>query len=150
MHDYQRPPTLHRYATRTELEAALRGQFRLVPSGFFLTVSFSTVWDKRLFDVLGPADSCLVIHNTELFGERLHRAVQRTLPDWAGIDGPVEYGARSRLGAAFTKGAGQAQEKEWQFAWRSMSPDAILRPVTVNIGSIEGFAELRDRESHLA
>jgi len=40
MHDYERPPTLHRYATRTELEAALRGQFRLVPSGFFLTVSF--------------------------------------------------------------------------------------------------------------
>lgn len=150
MHDYQRPPTLHRYATRTELEAALRGQFRLVPSGFFLTVSFSTVWDKRLFDVLGPADSCLVIHNTELFGERLHRAVQRTLPDWAGIDGPVEYGARSRLGAAFTKGAGQALEQEWQFAWRSMSPSAVLRPVTVNIGSIEGFAELRDRESHLA
>ena len=150
MHDYQRPPTLHRYATRTELEAALRGQFRLVPSGFFLTVSFSTVWDKRLFDVLGPADSCLVIHNTELFGERLHRAVQRTLPDWAGIDGPVEYGARSRLGAAFTKAAGHAQEKEWQFAWRSMSPSAVLRPVTVNIGSIEGFAELRDRESHLA
>ncbi|WP_409268897.1 hypothetical protein [Massilia sp. BHUDP2] len=150
MHDYERPPTLHRYATRTELEAALRGQFRLVPSGFFLTVSFSTVWDKRLFDVLGPADSCLVIHNTELFGERLHRAVQRTLPDWAGIDGPVEYGARSRLGAAFTKSAGQALEQEWQFAWRSMSPSAVLRPVTVNIGSIEGFAELRDRESHLA
>ncbi|MGI4842905.1 MAG: hypothetical protein ACRYF7_06280 [Janthinobacterium lividum] len=150
MHDYQRPPTLHRYATRTETEAALRGQFRLVPSGFFLTVSFSTVWDKRLFDVLGPADSCLVIHNTELFGERLHRAVQRTLPDWAGIDGPVEYGVRSRLGAAFTKGAAQALEQEWQFAWRSMSPSAILRPVTVDIGSIESFAELRDRESHLA
>ena len=150
MHDYQRPPTLHRYATRPELEAALRGQFRLVPSGFFLTVSFSTVWDKRLFDVLGPADSCLVIHNTELFGERLHRAVQRTLPDWAGIDGEVEYGVRSPLGAAFTKGAAQAQEKEWKFAWRSMSPSAVLRPVTVNIGSIEGFAELRDRESHLA
>lgn len=149
MHDYERPPTLHRYAPRAEIEAALRGQFRLVPSGFFLTVSFSSAWDKRLFDVLGPADSCLVIHNTELFGERLHRAVQRTLPDWAGIDGPVEYGARSRLGAAFTKSAGQAQEKEWQFAWRSMSPGAVLRPVTVNIGSIEGFAELRDRESHL-
>jgi len=149
MHDYERPPTLHRYALRAELEAALRGQFRLVPSGFFLTVSFSTAWDKRLFDVLGPADSCLVIHNTEIFGERLHRAVQRTLPDWAGIDGQVEYGARSRLGAAFTKSLVHAQEQEWQFAWRSMSPSATLRPVTVNIGSIEGFAELRDRESHL-
>ena len=150
MHDYQRPPTLHRYAARTELEAALRGQFRLVPAGGFLTLSFSTEWDKRLFDVFKPADSCLVIHNTEEFGERLHRAVQRTLPNWAGIDGPVEYGVRSRLGNAFSKSLGQSQEKEWQFAWRSMSPGASLNPVMVNIGSIEQFAELRDRESHLA
>ncbi len=149
MHDYQRPPTLHRYGLRTELEAALKGQFRLVPMGSFLTLSFSTVWDKRLFDVLTPADACLVIHNTEEFGERLHRAVQRTLPNWAGIDGPVEYGSRSRLGAAFTKSQAHAQEKEWQFAWRSMSPNASLNPVTVNIGSIEQFAEVRDRESHL-
>ncbi len=151
MHDYQRPPTLHRYALRADLETALSaGQFRLEPAGGFLTLSFSTVWDKHLFDVLAPADSCLVIHNTELFGERLHRAVQRLLPNWAGIDGPVEYGARSRLGAAFSKSAMHAQEKEWQFAWRSLSPNASLHPVTVSIGNIESFAELRSRESHLA
>lgn len=151
MHDYQRPPTLHRYALHAELENALRaGQFRLQPSGGFLTLSFSTVWDKRLFDVLAPADTCLVIHNTEEFGERLHRAVQRMLPNWAGIDGPVEYGGRSRLGTAFTKSAAHSREKEWQFAWRSMSPGASLNPVVVSIGNIEQFAELRDRESHLA
>ncbi|WP_020655202.1 hypothetical protein [Massilia niastensis] len=151
MHDYQRPPTLHRYALHAELDAALRGgQFRLVPSGGFLTLSFSQAWDKRLFDVLAPADTCLVIHNTEEFGERLHRAVQRMLPNWAGIDGPVEYGSRSRLGAAFTKSLAHSQEQEWQFAWRSMSANASLHPVTVNIGSIEQFAELRSRESHLA
>ena len=150
MHDYERPPTLHRYALRTELEAALRGQFRLVPSGFFLTVSFSTAWDKRLFDVLGPADSCLVIHNTEIFGERLHRAVQRTLPSWAGIDGAVEYGVRAALGAAFTKSSAEADEQEWQFAWRAMAPQLSLNPVTVKIGSLESFAELRERESYPA
>jgi hypothetical protein len=100
--------------------------------------------------VLSPADCCLVIHNTEEFGERLHRAVQRTLPNWAGIDGPVEYGVRSRLGAAFTKSLAESQEQEWQFAWRSLSPGASLNPVTVRIGSLEQFAELRDRESHLA
>ena len=150
MHDYQRPPTLHRYALKDELEAALRGQFRLVPAGGFLTLSFSTAWDKRLFDVFSPADSCLVIHNTEEFGERLHRAVQRMLPNWAGIDGEVEYGVRSPLGAAFSKSLGFSREKEWQFAWRSMSANASLNPVTINIGNIEGFAGLRDRDSHLS
>lgn len=151
MHDYQRPPTLHLYGQRSELEPALQaGQFRLVPSGHFLTLSFSTAWDRQLFDLLGPADCCLVIHNTEEFGERLHRAVQRALPNWAGIDGPIEYGARSRLGSAFTKTSAEAHEQEWQFAWRSLSPNASLNPVTVRIGSLEQFAELRDRESHLA
>jgi len=149
MHDYQRPPTLHRYGMRTELEQALAaGQFRLAPANGFLVLSFSQAWNKDLFDVLGPADSCLVIHNTEEFGERLHRAVQRTLPNWAGIDGPVEYGVRSRLGQAFTTTADQGREQEWKFAWRSLSPQASMNPVTVRIGNIEQFAELRSPESY--
>src|SRR6476620_6352101 len=151
MHDYKRPPTLYRYAPRAELELALKaGQFRLVPSGGCLTLSFSQAWDKQLFELLSPADCCLVIHNTEEFGERLHRAVQRTLPSWAGIDGVVEYGARAALGAAFTKTLDQAHEQEWQFAWRAMAPQMSLNPVTIKIGSIEQFAELRDRESYPA
>ena len=150
MQDYQRPPTLHSYGMRSDLEQALTaGKFTLVPSGGFLTLSFSCAWSKSLFEILSPADCCLVIHNTEEFGERLHRAVQRALPNWAGIDGAIEYGTRSPLGAAFTKSPGQAREKEWQFAWRSMSPGASLNPVVVRIGSIEQFAELRAPESHL-
>ncbi|WP_296951624.1 hypothetical protein [uncultured Massilia sp.] len=149
MQDYQRPPTLHRYGMRTDLEQALTaGQFRLTPSGGFLILTFSSAWDRDLFDMLGPADSCLVIHNSEEFGERLHRAVQRTLPNWAGIDGPVEYGIRSRLGQAFSAPIAQAREKVWKFAWRSMSPQASLNPVVVRIGSIEQFAELRSPESY--
>lgn len=151
MHDYQRPPTLHRYAPRAELELALSaGQFRLIPTNNCLTLSFSKVWDKQLFDLLAPADCCLVIHNSEEFGERLHRAVQRTLPSWAGIDGAVEYGVRAALGAAFTKTLAEAHEQEWQFAWRAMAPSVSLNPVTVKIGSIESFAELRDREFYAA
>ena len=150
MQDYQRPPTLHSYGMRSDLEQALSaGKFTLVPSGGFLTLSFSRAWGKNMFEILSPADCCLVIHNTEEFGERLHRAVQRALPNWAGIDGAIEYGSRSPLGAAFTKSAGQAREQEWQFAWRSMSPNASLNPVVVRIGSIEQFAELRAPESHL-
>jgi hypothetical protein len=149
--DYQRPPTLYRYDLRSELEQALSaGVFHLVPANGFLTLSFSRAWDRDLFSVLGPADSCLVVHNTELFGERLHRAVQRALPNWAGIDGAVEYGARSRLGVAFSKLPQHAREQEWKFAWRSMAPMAILHPVTVRIGNIEAFAELRAPESYLS
>lgn len=151
MHDYHRPPTLYLYGMRSDLDAALKaGQFRLAPSGQFLTLSLSKVWDKQLFDRMGPADACLVIHHTEEFGERLHRAVQRTLPNWAGIDGEIEYGDRSPLGSAFMKSRAEAQQQEWQFAWRSLSPGASVNPVTVRIGSLEQFAELRDRESHLA
>ena len=151
MHDYTRPPTLHRYAPRTELELALReGQFRLVPASHCLTLSFSTVWDKALFALLAPADSCLIIHNSEEFGERLHRAVQRTLPSWAGIDGAIEYGVRAALGATFTKTVAEAHEHEWQFAWRPMTPQSRMNPLTIKIGSIESFAELRDRESYPA
>ncbi|UUZ56870.1 hypothetical protein LP419_18885 [Massilia sp. H-1] len=150
MHDYKRPPTLHRYAPRAELELALSVyQFRLVPANNCLTLSFSQVWDKALFEV-HSADSCLVIHNTEEFGERLHRAVQRTLPSWAGIDGAVEYGVRAALGAAFTKSSAEANEHEWQFAWRAMAPQLSLNPVTIKIGSIENFAELRDSASYMA
>jgi hypothetical protein len=151
MHDYQRPPTLYRYAPRAELELALKlGQFRLVPANQCLTLSFSQVWDKALFELLAPADSCLIIHNTEEFGERLHRAVQRTLPSWAGIDGAIEYGVRAALGSAFTKTLAEAQEQEWQFAWRAMAPQMSLNPVTIKLGSLEQFAELRDRESYPA
>ena len=149
MHDYQRPPTLYRYAPRDELEASLRdGQFRLTPANQALVLPFSTVFANAMFDQYSPDGACLVIHNTEEFGERLHRAVQRTLPNWAGIDGPVEYGVRSRLGLAFSKTGADAREKEWKFAWRSMSPQASLNPVTVRIGSIEQFAEIRSPESY--
>ena len=76
MHDYQRPPTLHSYGMRSDLEQALTaGKFTLLPSGGFLSLSFSREWNKNLFEILSPADCCLVIHNTEEFGERLHRAV---------------------------------------------------------------------------
>ena len=151
MHDYKRPPTLHRYGQRSDLELALTlGQFRLTPAAKCLTLSFSQVWDKQFFDLFAPADSCLIIHNTEEFGERLHRAVQRALPSWAGIDGAVEYGVRAALGAAFSKTAQEAAEQEWLFAWRSMQTQASLNPVVVKIGNLENFAELRDRDTYLA
>jgi hypothetical protein len=150
MHDYQRPPTLYRYGVREDLELALsQGQFVLRPASNCLTLSFSQVWDGDLFEQFN-ADSCLIIHNTEEFGERVHRAVQRALPSWAGIAGAVEYGTRAALGAAFTKTAHEANEHEWLFAWRAMQSQLSLNPVMIKIGSLENFAELRDRDTYLA
>jgi hypothetical protein len=129
MHDYQRPPTLYRYGRRAELEQALAtGQLRLIPANNCLTFSLSQAWDKDLFDAF-DADACLVIHNTEEFGERLHKV-------------------KAALGAAFTKTVGEEHEQEWQFAWRSLSPQATLNPVTVRIGSLEQYAELRTPDSY--
>ncbi|MCG2585775.1 hypothetical protein [Massilia sp. TS11] len=151
MQDYQRPPTLHRYGQRADLELALReGQFRLVPHGPCLSLSFSSAWDQRLFDVLAPADCCLVIHHTEAFGERLHRAVQQLLPAWAGIDGAIDYAGRSPLGPIFCKDPAQKILKEWMFAWRPTTPGTSLHPVTVRMGNLEAFAELRARDAYLA
>ncbi|MFA9218066.1 MAG: hypothetical protein ACEQSK_13310 [Sphingomonadaceae bacterium] len=150
MHDYQRPPTLYRYGVREDLELSLKeGQFILRPAASCLTLSFSQAWDRKLFDLFN-ADTCLIIHNTEEFGERMHRAVQRALPSWAGIDGAVEYGVRAALGAAFTKTAHEAPEREWQFAWRAMQAKLSLNPVLVKVGNLEGFAELRDRDTQLS
>ncbi|WBS03197.1 hypothetical protein OU994_02490 [Pseudoduganella sp. SL102] len=150
MHDYQRPPTLHRYGPRNELDQALSlGHFVLRPDAGFLTLSFSQAWSRDLFDHFG-ADACLVIHNTEEFGERVHRAVQRTLPNWAGIDGAVEYGSRARLGSAFTMAAQDAAEQEWKFAWRPMHAQASMNPVVIRIGSLENFAEVRTRDQYPA
>lgn len=149
MHDYQRPATLYRYGVREDLELALtQGQFILRPAGPCLTLSFSQAWEPKLFDLFS-SDSCLVIHNPDEFGERLHRAIQRTLPNWVGIDGEVAYGERAALGVAFTKTAAEAQEQEWLFAWRSMQRNASLNPVLVKIGSLENFAELRARDAYL-
>lgn len=149
--DYKRPPTLYRYSQRQWLERALKlGEFRLRPASNCLTLSFSKAWDSKLFDALPEAESCLIIHNTELFGERLHLAVQRALPSWMGIDGNVEYGTRSPLGAAFSKTLHDAAEQEWLFAWRSTQAAANLNPVVIKIGSIENFAELRERDAYLS
>lgn len=161
---YPRPAKLYLYAQREALKQSLQlGEFTLRPAhpiavggqipasgaqragAGFLTLSLSSAWDDKLFDTHG-ADCCLVIRDTEQFGERLHRAVQRMLPSWAGIDAAVSYGTASPLGAAFSKSRPQAAEKEWLFAWRPTQAALVSNPVTIGIGSIESIAELRERD----
>lgn len=167
---YSRPPKLYRYSQRTWLERSLQlGEFRLRPTGEmrpgqasseqilpfgprraaasanYLALSMTNAWDDTLFDTFAGADCCLVVHNAEEFGERIHRAVQRALPSWAGIDAAVSYGVPSPLGSVFSKSRQQVVEKEWLFAWRPMQPTLAAHPLVIQIGSIEGIAELRAR-----
>ncbi|SNS12162.1 hypothetical protein SAMN06265795_101122 [Noviherbaspirillum humi] len=164
-----RPQKLYRYSQSIWLERSLaQGEFRLQPpqpeaassdrilpwsarqasmtsARNYLTLSLASAWDEKLFDAFPGTDCCLVIHDPEQFGERIHRAAQRALPSWAGIDAAVSYGMPSPLGATFSKSRQFAMEKEWLFAWRPMQPGLSSRPVIIRIGSIEGIAELRQR-----
>lgn len=162
--DYRRPATLYRYASRAVLERALLlGEFQLrasaepgasreqilpfgAPAGgqaVFLTLALSTVWDESQFDAGAGIDACLMIRNPELFGERIHRAAERALPQWAGMDAAIAYGVPSPLGAAFTRPREFIAQKEWLFAWRPAQRGMSLNPVVIQIGNIEGIAELR-------
>jgi len=165
---YQRPRTLYCYGQQNDLQRALSaGEFRLRVSApqapaastqirpfgprpaamaAYLTLSLSSRWDESRFQHAADTDACLVINNVEEFGERLHHAVQRVLPSWAGIDAAVSYGTPSPLGAAFSKAKSLATESEWLFAWRPTQPELSFHPVVVHIGSIESIAELRVRE----
>lgn len=171
-----RPSKLYFYGDRVTVERALHaGEFQLRPTSQgepvtrspesiqilpfgarksiagagFLTLSLSSALSNKLFHPNSDG-ACIVITDTEEFGERLHRAVRKALPQWAGIDAPVAYGAPSPLGVAFTKSLSLAAQKEWLFAWRPIDPGFSLHPVLVEIGSIADFAELRQQSGQAA
>ena len=172
----QRPTKLYRYSEWQWLERSLSlGEFRLrppleevpagprpsasviavgaasrAPAAGYLTLSLAQSWDDALFDQFSGSDCCLLVHDVEQFGERIHRAAARLLPSWAGIDAAVSYGAPSPLGAAFSKTKRHAAEQEWLFAWRPTQPAMPVNPVVIRIGSIEDIAELRVRSGVLA
>lgn len=164
---YSRPAKLYRYSRKEWLERSLQfGEFVLQPANSestsrlaenrqilpfgprahppaYLVLSLASTWSEKLFDEAGGADCCLVIHDTEQFGERIHRAAQKALPEWAGIDAGVSYGMPSPLGAVFSKDKTLAHQKEWLFAWRPTEHLVTFNPVAIQIGSIEAIAELR-------
>ena len=120
------------------------GPRNVITAGGFLTLSLASAPSENRAPRSTTARTCLVINDTEAFGERLHRAVGKALPQWAGIDAAVAYGAPSPLGVAFTKAKHLAAQKEWLFAWRPIERSASLNPVVVQIGSIAAIAVLCD------
>lgn len=152
----KRPPKLYYFSERAELERSLTlGEFRLVTppqsplkatpanDANYLILSLAQSWDGALFEGKRDSTAYLVVHDAEAFGERLHRAVQKILPNWAGIDAAMSYGASSPLGRLFSLPKERAAEKEWRFAWRPMRNGLSAKPVVIQLGSIADIAELR-------
>lgn len=156
MIDNKRPSKLYYFSGREGLERSLSlGEFRLSPppqlplqsssanDANYLVLSLAQSWDGALFDGKPNGGAYLIVHNAEEFGERVHRAAQKILPNWAGIDAAMSYGAPSPLGRIFSRSKDHANEKEWRFAWRPMQGGLSASPVTIHIGSIADIAELR-------
>ena len=108
----------------------------------YFTLCFSSVWDIELFEDFQGSDSCLVIRDVHEFSERILNAVEALLPNWAGLDGPVEYGARSALGVAFSKAEKYYPQHEWRFAWLPEKSKRGMTPLSIRIGSIEDIASV--------
>lgn len=156
MIDTTRPSRLYYFAPHEQIERALTlGEFRLLPSQTlavgdtpgFLILSLAQKMDGALFAGKSANDACLVIHDTEAFGERIHRATQRVLPNWTGIDAAVSYGAASPLGRLFSRDRSHAAESEWRFAWRPVQMHAAAHPVVIHVGDMADIAGLRAADS---
>ncbi|MEQ1767811.1 MAG: hypothetical protein ABL859_10325, partial [Methylotenera sp.] len=109
----------------------------------YLTLCLAKKWGHHFLGDFEGSDACLVIHEPHEFCERIHLAVEKLLPDWSGIDGPVRYGSKSPLGAAFTKPDKFVFQFEWRFAWLPPMPINACEPLVISIGSIESIAEIR-------
>lgn len=111
----------------------------------YYTLCMSTTWDPVLFTEFTGSSSCLVIHDPERFCERVHLHVEKRLENWAGIDAPVSYLQKSRLGPAFSKPWKYLAQKEWRFAWHPPIRIPKLFPIFIRIGRIDDIAELVSR-----
>lgn len=158
--DNKRPAKLYYFSEKKALERTLAlGEFKLAPplpglptpatlnnTESYLTLSLTQSWDGTLFDANPSTDAYLVIHDVEEFGERVHRAAQKVLPNWAGIDAAISYGAPSPLGKLFSKAKSHAHENEWRFAWRPIQARVSANPVVIQMGSLADIAELHVKD----
>jgi len=111
----------------------------------YLMLCFSTWYKDFLFDDFSGSDACLVVSNVSEFSDRIHAAVEQTLPGWVGFDGPVSYGLHSDFGAAFLKSDDYSGQKEWRFVWRPPHPVSKLEYKKIYLGNLEDICEVVER-----
>jgi len=99
-----------------------------------------------LFDTFKDSNSCLIIHDTHEFCNRIYCETDRVLHNWSGVDAKVVYGGmRSALGPAFMKPIDYIFQHEWRFAWIPPRKMNDLDYFTLKIGSIEDISEIVDK-----
>ena len=113
----------------------------------YYVLCFSKSCDIHMYELFKGTDACLVVHEPDVFCERIHSAVSEVLPAWVGMDAETKYGARNPLGAVFEKDARYFAQSEWRFAWLPPQAKIGLSSVDIKIGSIEGIAEVVSRPS---
>jgi len=102
--------------------------------------------DVRLFDDFA-ADSYVHIRNPEVFIERMYKALDYLLPDWANIAKRVFYLDETQYlfdkpDVCFCKRIKYRHQKEFRFSCLPSSKQNSLSPIFVNIGGIDDIADI--------
>ena len=130
-----------------------------------ITIALSMITDYMLFcmsKILHPslfsdfnADACVIVDAVQ-FMRKIYLCMTRTMPNTQVFHGHVNY--QDSLGAygipvtidkscesfptQMVKTFKYAYQKEWRIAWTPKTPIDVLSPVTVEIGTLKGFAHL--------
>ena len=109
----------------------------------YLTLCFATLYSDHFYHDFVGSDACLVIHEPNEFFNRFYKALEDVIPrSWGAADSAVSYGAKSKLGAAFTKDERFLFQFEWRFACIPPVQVEKCSAVMVSIGNIEDIAEI--------
>ena len=111
----------------------------------YLTLCLSEDWHVDQFKAFSETDACLIVNHPQTFRERFYVAMEKSFPDWGGMDGPITYGGRSPLGAMFSKPIEFLSQFEWRFCWVPPQRTAKLEPMIIRIGDLKDIAEIRLR-----
>jgi hypothetical protein len=109
----------------------------------YLTLCFAKINSDHFYQDFPGSDACLVIHNPNMFFDRVYKAIDSAIPvGWGAIDGPVTYGSRSNLGTPFMKPEKFVFQFEWRFACLPVPAMSKCTAALLTIGSIADIAEV--------
>lgn len=114
----------------------------------YYTVCFSTEFEYYMFDKFGY-DTCIIIHNPELFEKRIKEATDKLLPNWYYIGTPVEYydpyeksSKNEVFMATISKEFLYAYQQEYRLLWDSLNNEEVKDYIYVQVGDLNDICEL--------
>jgi len=136
-----------RAGVRHELKAISSIKYQMASRTNYYVWFTTTVYDARLYDDF-DADACLIIHDAEIFIDRLFRSVSVALPRWVGAEKLVRYFDPLRtfreVLASFEKDFDYAYQREFRFVWDPPAPDIKrdLPPLSVTLGPLNDVCSI--------